>query len=82
LDIDSKNSILQILKELKEKLNFIIIFVSHDIESIKNICEQIIILKDGVICESGNTLDILDNPNNHYTQELIKSNFKNREFRI
>ena len=51
-----------ILKELKEKLNFIIIFVSHDIESIKDICKQIIILKDGIICESGNTLDILDNP--------------------
>ncbi len=82
LDIDSKNSILKIIKELKQKLNFIVIFVSHDIESIKDICQQIIILKDGMICESGHTLDILDNPNNHYTQELIKSNFKNREFRI
>jgi len=82
LDEESKNSILQILKELKEKLNFIIIFVSHDIESIKNLCEQIIILKDGIICESGYTMDILTNPSNIYTKELIKSNFKNREFRV
>jgi peptide/nickel transport system ATP-binding protein len=82
LDIESKNSILKILKELKEKLNFIIIFVSHDLESIKTICKQIIILKDGLICESGNTMDILENPNNKYTQKLINSNFKNREFRL
>lgn len=82
LDIESKHSILKILKELKQKLNFLIIFVSHDIESIKDICEKIIILKDGIICESGYTMDILNNPNNQYTQELIKSNFKNREFRL
>jgi len=82
LDVESKNSILNILKELKEKLNFIIIFVSHDLESVKTICKQIIILKDGVICESGNTMDILNNPNNKYTQKLINSNFKNREFRL
>ena len=82
LDIESKNSILKILKELKEKLNFIIIFVSHDIESIKDICQQIIILKDGLICEWGKTFDILKNPQTKYTQELIQSNFKNRKFRL
>jgi len=82
LDIESKKSILNILKDLKQKLNFIIIFVSHDIESIKDICHQIIILKDGNICERGNTLDILENPTSKYTQQLIKSNFKNREFRV
>lgn len=82
LDIKSKNSILKILKELKQKLNFLIIFVSHDIESIKDICQNIIILKNGIICESGNTTEILKNPSSSYTQKLIKSNFKNREFRL
>jgi len=82
LDENSKKSILNIIQGLKEKLDFIIIFVSHDIESIKDICKKIIILKDGCICENGNTADILNNPNNKYTKELIKSNFKNREFRL
>jgi len=81
LDITSKNIILKILKELQEKLKFIIIFVSHDIDSVKNICKQIIILKDGEICESGNTIDILNTPTHQYTQTLISSNFNNREFR-
>jgi len=81
LDIVSKNIILKILKKLQEKLKFIIIFVSHDIDSVKNICKQIIILKDGRICESGNTIDILNTPTHQYTQSLISSNFNNREFR-
>jgi len=81
LDIKSKKSILEILQQLKDKLGFIIIFVSHDIDSIKNLCKKIIILQNGVICESGDTVDVLKNPKNRYTQELISSNFKNRDFR-
>jgi len=82
LDKKSKQSILQIIKKLQKKLDFIIIFVSHDIESIEDICENIIILKKGIICEKGKTKDVLSNPNNTYTKELILSNFKNREFRV
>ena len=82
LDKQSKQSILSILKELQKKLEFLLIFVSHDIDSIKDICTNIIILKDGMICESGKTSYILKNSKNKYTQQLIKSNFKNREFRL
>jgi len=82
LDIESKNNILNILIELKQKLNFLIIFVSHDIESIKDICKNIIILENGKICESGLTSDILKKPKTQYTKKLIESNFKNREFRL
>jgi peptide/nickel transport system ATP-binding protein len=82
LDIKSKQNILDLIKNLQKKLNFIIIFVSHDIESIKNLCTNIAILKNGMICEMGKTDDILNNPVNSYTKQLINSNFKNREFRI
>ena len=81
LDDKSKDNIINLLKTLQKKLNFIIIFVSHDIESIKNICEDIAILKDGNIYEYGKTIDILNNPQTKYTKQLLKSNFKNREFR-
>ena len=82
LDDDSKENILSLFKELQKKLNFIIIFVSHDTNSIKNICENIIIFKNGNICESGKLIDILNNPQHNYTKELITSNFENREFRV
>ncbi|MEA2019069.1 MAG: ATP-binding cassette domain-containing protein [Campylobacterota bacterium] len=82
LDENSKQSILKLFKDLQKQLGFIMIFVSHDTNSIKDICEDIIILKDGKICENGKLLDILDNPQHQYTKELITSNFENREFRV
>ena len=82
LDDESKDNILSLFKELQKKLSFSIIFVSHDINSIKNICEDIIILKSGNICETGKLVDILNNPKHNYTKELITSNFENREFRV
>jgi len=82
LDIRSKDIILNLIEELQNKLNFIIIFVSHDINSIKDICTNIAILKKGTICEIGKTNDILDNPTSSYTKQLISSSFKNRKFRI
>jgi len=82
LDNKSKDTVINLIKELQKRFGFLIIFVSHDIDSIKNICEDIVILKDGLICEQGKTQDILNNPQTTYTKDLIKSNFKNREFRV
>lgn len=82
LDSKSKDIIITLIKELQKKLKFLIIFVSHDIDTIKDICADIVILKDGFICEQGKTQDILNNPQTSYTKELINSSFKNREFRI
>jgi peptide/nickel transport system ATP-binding protein len=82
LDSQSKTNILKILKELQKKLQFLIIFVSHDIHSIENICEDIAILKDGIICEFGKTSEIVKNPQTSYTKELLESNFSNRGFRV
>lgn len=82
LDDKSKNIILNLLKNLAKEFDFIMIFVSHDIDSIKNICEDIAILKDGRVCEYGKVNDILITPKTKYTKQLLTSNFNNREYRI
>lgn len=81
LDKDSKNIILELIKELTKKLNILILFVTHDINSIKDICQEIIIIKDGKIVEIGQTKNILDTPKKQYTKELISSTFENKKFR-
>jgi peptide/nickel transport system ATP-binding protein len=81
LDNNSKDIVINLIKSLQTKLGFLIIFVSHDIDSIKDICEDIVILKDGLICEQGKTQDILKKPQTSYTKQLISSSFRNREFR-
>ena len=81
LDSKNKDLILKLLEKLQKELNLKMLFVTHDIFSIENICEDIIILKNGIIVESGKTKDILKNPQHEYTIKLINSDFKNKKFR-
>lgn len=81
LDETSKETILNLIKDISTKLDLLILFVTHDIESIKDLCEELIIIKNGSIIEQGLTKDILSNPKEDYTKELINSTFKNKEFR-
>lgn len=82
LDDNSKDIILNLIKDLQDKLNFILIFVSHDIDSVKTICQKVAIIKNGTIVEYGETKNIVSHPQNSYTKQLLQSNFSNREFRI
>ena len=81
LDEENKKNIINLISDLKNRLNILILFVSHDIDSIKDICNEIIILKNGKIIEKGLTADILSSPKEDYTKKLINSTFKNKQFR-
>jgi len=82
LDPETRVLILDTLKELQQEMGFKILFVTHDMNSAKSLCEDICVLKNGKIVEDGKMKDILDNPKESYTKVLIDSNFANREFRI
>ena len=81
LDEQSKQTILELLAQLQSQFDFLTLYVTHDIYSIKNICKNIVIIKDGLIMEEGLTQTVLNNPQQDYTKKLIASNFKNRAFR-
>ncbi|MCI0501730.1 MAG: ATP-binding cassette domain-containing protein [Epsilonproteobacteria bacterium] len=81
LDTTNKNTIINLLNDLQSKLDFKMLFVTHDIHSIKNLCDNVLILKDGKICEFGTIANVLSKPTNSYTQNLIEANFANREFK-
>ena len=82
LDTKNKKIILNILDDIKNNFDIYILFVTHDIMSVKDICEDIIILKDGNIVEEGKLENILNNPKNKYTKDLLSSSFTNRKFRV
>lgn len=81
LDTTNKDTIINLLKDLQINLNFKILFVTHDIHSIKNVCNDVLILKDGKICEFGTITNVLSKPTNQYTRNLIEASFANREFK-
>ena len=81
LDEENKSNIINIINNLKKRLNILILFVTHDINSIKELCKEIIILRNGEIIEKGLTQNILSSPEEDYTKKLINSTFKNKQFR-
>lgn len=81
LDPQTKDLILKLLRELQKKENFLMLFVTHDILSAKEICEEICVIKNGVLIESGKMEDVLASPKEEYTKILIEANFANRNFR-
>lgn len=81
LDPQTRLLIIELLKRLQKKEEFKMLFVTHDIESAKSLCEHISVLKDGLIVESGTMHDIISAPQEEYTKTLIEANFANREFR-
>ena len=81
LDPDTRVMILELLKKLQKEFGFKILFVTHDMNSAKSICDDICVIKDGLVVEDGKMSDILNNPHAEYTKTLIAANFANREFR-
>ena len=81
LDPQTKKTILNLLKKLQKKENFLMLFVTHDILSAKEICEDACVIKEGRLIEEGKMLDLIEKPQHKYTKILIEANFANREFR-
>jgi peptide/nickel transport system ATP-binding protein len=82
LDPQTRVLILDLLDELQKKYGFKMLFVTHDIGSAKALCEDICVIKDGKIVESGDMHTVLNSPQVEYTKTLIEANFANREFRL
>ncbi len=82
LDPVSKQVMITLLKSLQERLGFSILFVTHDMGVAADLCEDICVLKNGKIVEEGKMANVLENPQNSYTRQLIDADFKKREFRV
>ncbi len=81
LDSQSKKAIMILLKKLQKEMGYKILFVTHEVAITQMLCEDIAILKEGVIVERGATASLLQDPQDAYSKALINSNFKNRGFR-
>lgn len=81
LDEDSKKMVIELVKSLSTKYDFKTIFVTHEIELAKSFCEDMLVIKNGLVVENGKTEDIITNPQTEYSKILLEANFKNRTFR-
>lgn len=73
LDHDMQQQILETFKNLNKQLSMTMIIITHDLMVVKQIADQVIVLKDGVIVEQGNVNKVLSNPQSSYTEQLIQA---------
>ena len=76
LDLSIQKQILELLLQLQSNHKTTYIFISHDLRVIRSISHNLIVMKDGLILEQGEAKNILNNPQNDYTKNLIKSAFE------
>ncbi len=81
LDSRTKESILKLIKKLQKQMGYRLLFVTHDIDATRLLCDEIAILKEGKIIERGGVEEILTHPRSDYAKTLIASNFKYRRKR-
>ena len=72
LDVSIQAQILNLLKDLQEQLNLTILFISHDLPVVRQMCDLIAVLKNGKLCEISETEMLFKNPSHDYTKELLK----------
>lgn len=73
MDVTIQAQILALLKELHEELKTAILFISHDLRVVYQLCDRVLILKEGEIIEQGPVEEIYKNPKDEYTKQLLKS---------
>ncbi len=71
LDTTIKAQILDIFRDLKQKRNMSILFITHDLGTVAGIADRIVVMYGGRVAEAGTVLDIFDQPKHPYTHGLI-----------
>ena len=60
-------------KKLKDDLNLSILLITHDLGMVKHMADHVAVMTQGKIVESGQTSEVLDNPQHQYTKELMEA---------
>lgn len=71
LDVTIQAQILQLLKKINEEYGTAILFISHNLNVVRKLCSQILVMNKGRIVERGNTDQIFYHPQEEYTRRLI-----------
>ena len=71
LDVSIQAQVLNLLKDLQSQLNLTILFISHDLPVIRQMCDRTTVLKNGKVCETDLTENIFKQPKHSYTKELL-----------
>ena len=73
LDVTIQAQILELIQSLQKKMGMAVILVTHDLGVIADMCDNIVVMYGGRICERGTAREIFYNPKHEYTKGLLRS---------
>ena len=71
LDVSVQAQVLNLLRDLKEQHSLTYLLISHDLDVVRYMCDDIAVMKMGAVVEHGKATDVLDRPEHDYTRTLI-----------
>jgi len=82
LDVTVQNTILGLLQRLQKKRNLAVLFISHDLDVVKDIADTVLVMRYGEVVEQGDCSQVLSAPKHEYTVELLASRPKRGEIGV
>ena len=73
LDVTVQAEILDLIRDLNKRLNSAVILITHDMGVVADLSDHMIVMKDGVVVESGSTKQVFTKPGHQYTKDLLAS---------
>ncbi len=73
LDVSVQAAILELLQDLRDRLNVAMLFISHDLAVVSQIADRVVVMRHGVIVEQGQTGALMRHPQHEYTRQLLAS---------
>jgi peptide/nickel transport system ATP-binding protein len=73
LDVTTQAQILKLIKELRERRNTGVLFITHDFGVVAEVAHRVVVMQHGRVVEQGNTEDVLRRPRDDYTRMLIRA---------
>lgn len=73
LDVSVRAQVLNLLADLKKELNLAMVFISHDIQTVRQVSDKIVVMYGGQVVEAGDAQHIFESPEQDYTKHLLNA---------
>lgn len=73
LDVSVRAQVLNLLADLKKELNLSMVFISHDLQTVRQVSDRIVVMNGGKIVEQGSAAEVFEQPTQEYTRILLNA---------